>query len=69
MALAEMSDAPENVYRTNVQIGELNALNAALAVIRYKQLFAFYDDDAHYYQLLLDLVDLKTVGNSLDHED
>lgn len=67
--LAEMSDAREDLYRTNVQIGELNALNAALAVIRYKQLRGFYSDDMRYYQLLLDLVDLKTVGESLEDED
>jgi hypothetical protein len=32
-------------YDNNVQISELNALNAALAVIRFKKLFGFYADD------------------------
>lgn len=32
-------------YDSNVQISELNALNAALAVIRFKKLFGFYADD------------------------
>ncbi len=32
-------------YNNNVQISELNALNAALAVIRFKQLCGFYADD------------------------
>src|SRR5262245_53764997 len=31
--LAEMADAPDDEYRTNIQISELNALNAALAVL------------------------------------
>lgn len=31
-----------NEYTQNIQIADLNALNAALAVIRFKQLFGFY---------------------------
>lgn len=34
----------ENEYATNIQIAELNALNAALAVIRWKRLCGFYRD-------------------------
>jgi hypothetical protein len=30
-------DDPDDIYRKSVQIAELNALNACLAVIRYKQ--------------------------------
>lgn len=33
-----------NEYATNIQIAELNALNAALAVIRWKKLFGVYRD-------------------------
>jgi hypothetical protein len=33
-----------NEYETNIQIAELNALNAALAVIRWKKLWGFYGD-------------------------
>jgi hypothetical protein len=32
-------------YDRNIQIAELNALNAALAVIRFKKFFGFYADD------------------------
>ncbi|MEA2495993.1 MAG: hypothetical protein QOJ29_3904, partial [Thermoleophilaceae bacterium] len=35
---------PENQYRQNIQIAELNMLNAALAVIRWKKLTGFYLD-------------------------
>lgn len=28
--LAEMSDQPDDIYRTNIQISEINALNACL---------------------------------------
>jgi hypothetical protein len=33
-----------NQYATNIQIAELNALNAALAVIRWKKVFGIYQD-------------------------
>jgi hypothetical protein len=35
---------PENVYAQNVQIADANALNAALAVIRWKKAWGFYAD-------------------------
>lgn len=38
-----LSDTHEDDYR-NVQIADLNALNAALAVIKWKKLFGFYHD-------------------------
>jgi hypothetical protein len=33
-----------NDYAENIQIAELNALNAALAVIKWKKLYGFYHD-------------------------
>lgn len=62
--LAEMADEPDDIYRTNIQISEINALNACLAVIRFKQLRGFYFEEIPYYQLLLEIGDLKTVGES-----
>jgi hypothetical protein len=37
-------DGQANEYATNIQIAELNALNATLAVIRWKKLFGVYRD-------------------------
>ena len=37
-------DDGDNAYSTNVQIADLNALNAALAVIRWKKHMGFYRD-------------------------
>jgi hypothetical protein len=37
-------EVEEKEYETNIQIAELNALNAALAVIRWKRLRGFYRD-------------------------
>jgi hypothetical protein len=64
--LAETVDNPDNEYRTNIQIGELNALNACLAVIRFKQLRGFYVEEIPWYHLLVGIGDLKTAGLSLD---
>ena len=62
--LAELADAPDDLYRTNIQIGELNALNACLAVIRFKQLRGFYSAELPYYHLLFDIGDFKIVGEA-----
>lgn len=43
--LAEVDVADE--YATNIQVAELNALNAALAVVKWKKLCGFYGDFEH----------------------
>jgi hypothetical protein len=37
-------DSNRNEYDANIQIADLNALNAALAVVKWKKLFGFYQD-------------------------
>jgi hypothetical protein len=37
-------DRGDNIYSTNIQIADLNALNAALAVVKWKKMAAFYQD-------------------------
>jgi hypothetical protein len=67
--LAELADNPDDLYRTNIQIGELNALNACLAVIRFKQLRGFYFEELPHYNLLFEIGDVKIVGESKLNED
>jgi hypothetical protein len=56
--------AAENDYSRNIQIADLNALNAALAVIRWKKLCRFYRDfEREYFSAYT--ID----GNSLINED
>lgn len=57
--LSDLSKPRDNLYRTNIQIGELNALNACLAVIRYKQYKEFYSSEENIYHLLFNISDLK----------
>lgn len=58
----EASDV--NDYNTNIQIADLNALNATLAVIKWKKIMGFYLDleEEHYTTYTLD-------GNILGNED
>lgn len=71
MNLAELHDGPDDLYRSNIQIGEFNALNAALAVIRYKQLRGFYCTDEGLLQLLFRVADMHIIGEAQfdEHED
>ena len=64
--LADLNDSEAGLYRSHIQIGELNALNAALAVIRFKQIRGFYADEENHYHILMGVMDLKTAGDSLD---
>jgi hypothetical protein len=57
-------DADRNEYAVNIQIADLNALNAALAVIRWKKLFGFYQDLDHEHHSTYTIG-----GNMLLNED
>lgn len=59
--LAELVDRPNELYRSNVQIGELNAMNACLAIIRFKQLRGFYFEDQPHCHMLFHVGDLALV--------
>ncbi len=48
-------DGPENNIYRNIQVADLNMLNAALAVIRWKKLVGFYGDDANEYHSLYNI--------------
>jgi hypothetical protein len=59
--LVPTHDNPDDVYKTNIQISELNALNACLAVIAYKKRLGFYVDDEAAYNLLFSVGDMRIV--------
>lgn len=54
-----------NEYDKNIQVAELNALNAAFAVIRFKKLYGFYDDDAHEHNSIFVVADAETVNEDI----
>lgn len=57
-------DGHENIYAKNIQVADLNALNAALAVIKYKKLCGFYEDRRHEH-----FTNYTIAGNALISED
>ncbi len=64
----ELED-PENLYKTNIQIGELNAFNASMAVIRFKQLRGFFYEEEPYFNTLFNIGSLSTMRESTLNED
>jgi hypothetical protein len=58
------SDGEDNDYSQNIQIADLNALNAALAVIKWKKLLGFYADRGGEQNTVYGLID-----NSMINED
>lgn len=58
------SDGEDNVYSNNIQIAELNALNAAHAVIKWKKYCGFYQDLTEEHHSTFSIND-----NSLINED
>lgn len=60
--LAPLDDLPDDIYKNNIQIAELNALNACMAVIKFKQLKGFYVDDEHFFHQLFNLDGFNCVG-------
>jgi len=58
--LVPTHDTKDEIYKTNIQIAELNALNAGLAVLLYKKQRGFYVDDDPFYHLLFELGDMRT---------
>jgi hypothetical protein len=60
----DFAEAPDDLYEQNIQIADLNMLNAALAVIKWKKLFGFYMDldREHSSTYVID-------GNELINED
>ncbi len=58
--------APDD-YERNIQVADLNALNATLAVIKWKKLAGFYADLAHEHQCLYAVAD-NEITNEAQHD-
>ncbi|MBH1967248.1 MULTISPECIES: ThiF family adenylyltransferase [Pseudomonas] len=56
-------DQEEVLYRSNIQVADLNALNAALAVLRWKQFMGFYSDQQQAHNLSFSL-SLQSLGRA-----
>ncbi len=65
---APLTDHPNEEYRINIQIAELNAINAALAIVEYKKLKGFYYDENQDFQFIFRVADCRIAGRSKDDE-
>ncbi|WP_168226692.1 ThiF family adenylyltransferase [Rhodoferax sediminis] len=63
---APETDPADDVYKTSIQIAEVNALNAALAVLRFKQIRGFYVGPPALHQLLLTFDNLSLLSPDED---
>lgn len=61
---SELSDRPNDEYRINIQISELNAMNASMAIVKYKRLKGFYVGKTPDFHFLFDLADGKIAVRS-----
>lgn len=62
--VANESEDLDNLYKTNIQIAELNALNACIAVIIFKQYRGFYASDMDFTNVLFEIGSLKVTKES-----
>jgi hypothetical protein len=52
LCLPTTDDNEDALYRKNIQIADLNAVNAQFAVIKWKQIFGFYEDAMRAHQIV-----------------
>ncbi len=60
-------DSQDVLYRRNIQVADLNALNALLAVLMWKQHFGFYADDFNVHHVTF-AVRLMSAGRGIPEE-
>ncbi len=60
------SEEENNDYSKNIQIAELNALNAALAVIKWKKTFHFYHDQEKEHNAVYDISVNKLLNDEIN---
>lgn len=58
-------DQPVNEYNQNIQIADLNCLNAVLAVIKWKKMIGFYQDLKHEHNSLYFINTGKLINDDL----
>ena len=61
-----IEDSENNDYVTNIQIAELNSLNACFAVIRWKKLSGFYVDQEHEHNSIFEIGSSKIFNDDAE---
>src|SRR5581483_8213376 len=65
LRLAELVEDPADEYRVHIQTAELNALNASLAIIKFKQIKGFYLEKDALNSLVMQVGNIKTFHEAL----
>ena len=63
-----INNTTDNLYSTNIQTADINALTAALAVIKWKKLCGFYHDRQLEYNTVYQLITNDITNNSQEND-
>lgn len=66
--IVPFSDDDDNEYSTNIQVADINALNAALAVIKWKKLCGFYHDIPNEHHTVFGISTNTLTNNEVENE-
>lgn len=55
-----------NLYATNIQIAELNAMNAAFAVIKWKKIYGYYHDSTNEFNSIYSISEALLINEETD---
>ena len=59
----------DNEYSTNIQVAELNALNASLAVIKWKKICGFYYDIPNEHHTVYGISTNTLTNDEVENEE
>lgn len=62
----ETGEEQEDIYKSNIQIAELNMLNAVMAVLQWKKLLTFYHDAIHSYDTTFTINDALLYNGEIE---
>jgi hypothetical protein len=65
-SILPMGEDADDLYDKNIQIPELNALNAALAVVMFKQRYGYFEAADPVFNVLMSLSKLKLFTQSAE---
>lgn len=63
-----MPEGGDGLYAANIQVADMNAINAMFAVIRWKQYFGFYVDQQHPHQQVY-TINLHSLTRSVPNQE
>lgn len=59
-----IDDEKDEAYQSNIQIADINALNACLAVIQWKKSCGFYQDKSNYLNMVYSINDGELINEA-----